>query len=491
MPADKRILLIFPKLGPYDNVIKDLPLSLLYVSRVAQKNGYSISLIDQRLHNNDWQQIIKGELDKGPVLAGISVMTGKPIKYALEVSKFIKKNSRVPVVWGGIHPTIMPDQTLENEYIDIIAKGDGEFTLYELADAMLDGRDISSVKGIGFKKNGVIVHTEPRPKTEEATLPIPDYGLVDFTNYTRFESKDRYFSLLTSMGCPHRCAFCYNNSFHKNKWRADPVDRTISHLRLIVDKYNPTYISVIDSDFFVDLGRVRELFETIEKLGWKLNYGFRGVRVDDMTRTSDELLALMQRVGVKHLHIGAESGSQKMLDLMHKDIKVEQTLEVNRRLKKFPGIIPTYNFFSGIPTETEDDIKGSTELILKLLDENPSAVITAYNQFTPYPGTELFDLAITHGLIPPNKLEDWVGFDQGTFATNSPWLTKKRKALLDMLYISTLFIDTKITSLFNSDSIKYRFLRLAAFIYRPFARLRLKYHFTAFFIEGCLKSIIK
>ena len=210
-----------------------------------------------------------------------------------------------------------------------------------------------------------------------------------------------------------------------------------------------------------------------------------------MVNMSDDLFSLMEKVGVRHLHIGAESGSQRMLDLMRKDITVEQTMEVNKRLKGFSGIIPTYNFFSGIPTETKEDIKCSTDLILKLIKENPNCLITAYNQFTPYPGTELFDLAVYHGLRPPQELEEWIDFDQGAFASNSPWLTNKRKKLLNMLYIATLFIDNKIPSLFTSNKLKYKFLRCAAFLYRPLARLRLKHHLTIFFLEGRFKSIIK
>lgn len=148
---NKNILLIFPKLGPYDNIIKDMPLSLIYASRIVEKNGFQVTIIDQRLHS-DWRRLVKDELERKPILAGLSVMTGGPIQYALEASKFIKDNSGIPVVWGGIHPTIAPDQTLENSFIDIVVRGDGEFTLHELADTLWHTGDISSIKGISFKR---------------------------------------------------------------------------------------------------------------------------------------------------------------------------------------------------------------------------------------------------------------------------------------------------------------------------------------------------
>lgn len=491
MVNKNRILLIFPKLGPYDRIVKDLPLSLIYAARMVQREGFEVALIDQRLQK-DWQKAVIGELRKCPLLAGISVMTGMPIAYALEISRFIKEHSRVPVVWGGVHPTIMPEQTIADNNIDIIVKGEGEFPLCELTKSFSEGvEDLSWVRGIGFKKDGKIIHTQPQVRSDNLDMPLPNYELVNFNDYSRFESKERYFSILTSIGCPHRCSFCYTVSFDKSRWIPEPIEKTIAHLQLVVSRYNPTYISIIDSDFFVDFVRVFKLFEFIERKKWKVKFGFRGVRVDDMMRVDNQLFSLMEKIGTRHLHIGAESGSQRILDLMQKGIKVEQTIEVNKRLRKFPSIIPTYNFFSGIPTETNEDIKCSTNLIMRLIKDNSSCIITAYNQFTPYPGTALFNLTLKHGLKAPKSLKEWISFDQSGFAKQSPWLTASQKGLLDMLYFVTLFVDNKIESLFISRKLKYKILRLISVLYRPLARLRLKYHITFFFVEGKVNRIFK
>lgn len=485
-----RLLLIYPRLGIYDRVVQDMPLSLIYAARIAQRKGFSVTIIDQRL-TPDWQGLIQDELKKAPLLAGISVMTGRPIASALEISKFIKDNSSVPVVWGGIHPTILPEQTLANKYIDIVVRGEGEIVLSRLAEALLRrDNSLAAIPGISFKQNNRIMHNPAGLPTDFNELPLPDYALVHFNEYTRFNSDERYFSLITSNGCPHRCGFCYSVSYDKRKWLPEPVERTIEHMEVALNRHHPTYFSVIDSDFFVDPGRVYKLFELIEKKGWKLKYGFRGARVDDLFKIDERLFSLMQSLGVKHLQIGAESGSQRMLDLMQKDIRVEDTIELNRRLRKYSGIIPAYNFFSGIPTETEDDIKLSTNLIMRLIKENPHCLITAYNQFTPYPGTALFDLAVKYGLKPPEALEEWIEFDQSSFASRCPWLSEKRKTLLDMLYVTTLFVDRKVTSLFTSRRLLYKILRILALLYYPLAKFRLRHHCTLFFLEGKLKRIL-
>jgi radical SAM superfamily enzyme YgiQ (UPF0313 family) len=201
----------------------------------------------------------------------------------------------------------------------------------------------------------------------------------------------------------------------------------------------------------------------------------------------DDFLQLMQMVGVRHLHIGAESGSQRILDLMLKKVKVEHIYEVNRRLARFPRLLPTYNFFSGIPTETKEDILSSVRMIFRLLEENPHCQISGFNQFTPYPGTELFDLAIEHGLKAPNDLEGWIDFDESDCAKINPWIDAERQRLLDTLYFTGFFIDYKFQSHFTGKSLKSRLLRLIAMLYRPAARLRFKHCFTAFPMEIALK----
>ena len=178
MMNKNRILLIFPKLGPYDQVIKDMPLSLIYAARIAQKEGFAVTIIDQRLIK-DWQKVIAEELKKEPILAGISVMTGKPIKYALEVSSFIKKHCDIPVVWGGVHPTILFEQTLANENIDIVVRGEGEKTLYELAASLLKNKaGLSSIKGISFKDGNRLIHNE-KDSIGEAIRGYFDTGYID------------------------------------------------------------------------------------------------------------------------------------------------------------------------------------------------------------------------------------------------------------------------------------------------------------------------
>jgi radical SAM superfamily enzyme YgiQ (UPF0313 family) len=487
----RKILLIHPKSGKYDAFVKDLPLGVLCAGRSAHQAGYDVEILDQRVEPA-WEKRLLNVLREGqPLLVGLSVMTGKPIQYALEISRLVKKISKTHVLWGGIHPTILSDSTLRNENIDFLIRGQGELPLLALAKALEnDPVSFSEVPALSYKANGQIVHNPVGKVPEFDELPDIPYALVDVSKYMRFESEERVFSVITSLGCPHQCAFCYSSSYSGRLWKPEKVDRTVSRLEEIIKKYKPDYLSVIDNDFFVDLNRAKALFEALEKKRWPVRIGFRGARVDELYRMSEDFLDLMQRVGVRHLHIGAESGSQQILNLMLKKVTTKQVFEVNRKLSKFPGLLPTYNFFSGVPTENIEDIQASISMIFQLLKENPHCQISGFNQFTPYPGTELFALSVEHGLKPPQNLEGWIDFDESDCAKNNPWIDSHRKRLLDTLYFTGFFIDNKFQTHFTGDSLRNRMFRFLAVAYRPLARIRFKYGITAIPVELALKRLI-
>jgi radical SAM superfamily enzyme YgiQ (UPF0313 family) len=425
-----------------------------------------------------------------PLLVGVSVMTGKPIQYALDVSRLVKKHSDAPMVWGGIHPTILPDSTLQNEAIDYLIRGQGELPLLELAQALeRHPQSLQGVASLSYKVNGKMIHNPMGRPPEFEELPDIPYDLVDVHKYLRFDTGERVFSIITSLGCPHQCAFCYSPLFSGRLWKPEKVEHTIARMEAILEKYKVDHFSVIDNDFFVDLRRTRAFFQALEKKRWPIKIGFRGARIDELHRMDEELLALMQRVGVRYLHIGAESGSQKILELMLKKVKTEQIFEVNRKLAKFPGLKPTYNFFSGVPTETLEDIEATIAMIFRLLRENPHCQISGFNQFTPYPGTELFNLSVKHGFEPPQNLEGWIDFDESDCAKNNPWIDSKRKRLLDTLYFTGFFIDHKFNEHFTGRSWKSRLIRTMVTMYRPVAMFRFKNRLTAVPVELALKRL--
>lgn len=486
----RKILLLYPKTGKYDAFVKDLPLGVLCAGRCAFDAGYDVEILDQRILPT-WKSRLLEVLDKeNPLLVGISVMTGRPIHYALELSRLVKKHSQVPVVWGGIHPTILPDSTIANDAIDYLIRGPGELPLLALAKALeSDPISLAQVDALSYKKNGQIIHNPMGKAPEFQDLPDIPYHLVPVDKYIRFDSDERIFSIITSLGCPHQCAFCYSPLYSGRLWKPEKVEHTVARMEQILKEYKPDHFSVIDNDFFVNLRRARALFEALEKKNWRIKIGFRGARIDELYRMDDDLLALMERVGVRYLHIGAESGSQRILDLMLKKVTTDQIYEVNRKLAKHPRLMPTYNFFSGVPTETEEDIAATVEMIFRLLEDNPHCQISGFNQFTPYPGTELFNLSIKHGLKPPQTLEQWTEFDESDCAKNNPWIDARRKRLLDTLYFTGLFIDNKFHEHYTGRNWKNWAVRQISTIYQPVAKCRFKHRFTGIPVELAAKRL--
>lgn len=482
------VLMVYPKAGRYEAVFKDLPLSLICAANIAYDKGYEIKLIDQRIDAN-WKKTLRKEIEKQPYFVATSAMTGFPIKYALEISKFIRQNSKVPIVWGGIHPTILPHTTLQNENIDIVVRGEGEETFYNLLLALKKKEDLKNVRGISYKENGKIVHNQNASAVDINKLPPIPYNLVNVNNYLRNGWDEKIFSIQTSRGCPHRCGFCFSPAYSNRYWRAESINKVMEHIRFIMSKYNPDYLYFADNDFFVNLKRARELFEEIKKEKIDVIFGHRGARIDELYRMDHEFLKLMEEINTRELHIGAESGSQRILDLMKKDMKVEHTPLVNKKLRKYPGLLPFYNFFGGIPTETPKELKQTTNLMLRLLKENPRAQVQMFNQFTPYPGTYLFELAKKYGFKEPKTLEGWIGFDLGEAAKLSPWMNKKTKKLFDMLYMTSFFVDDKMEFHLNSKELMFRMIRLVSRTYRPIARYRFKNHFTGFPVEVMMKDV--
>jgi len=468
----------------------DLPLNLLAISAPLVKSGYRVKIIDQRAEPG-WEGILLEELKQGPVCVGINCMGTHLISSALEASRIVKKNSDIPVVWGGQHPTILPEQTVWNEHIDIVVKGDGEETFLELVNAISNGSPFDKIKGIYYKQGGSIRANLPRaPFDLNNSSPLP-YHLVDMKKYTIRGPGYRIINFISSRGCTSKCSFCYHPG-HESSWRALSARETINNVERLNKEYGFNGIVFRDPNFFADTERGKAILEgLIEK---KLNAPFHTMQIKANTLFgfSDDTLKLLEKSGFCALGIGVESGSQKILKLLNKDIEIPQIISINQRMSRF-NINLRYNFMLGIPEETEDDLHQTVELYLKLIRENKRAtcIFTFYN---PIYGTELFNLLVKHKLKVPQSLEEWGCVSDGykKLSKNRPWVDSHRRLLLTNLYLCAMvgvFSARSKAFLFTNNSfwLVYSF-QLIAKLYSPFAKKRMKSFNFKFFIE---KYIVK
>lgn len=487
----KDIILIQPVCGKYDLFILDMPLSLLYIARMLLKEGYRVHILDQRTEKENTFQILQSLLEKQPLWIGLTVMTGEPVRHALHLAQFIREHSKIPIIWGGIHPTIMPEQTLQSPLVDYVIRGKGEISAVKLSKFFEGEAALSNVPGLSWMDAAQQVHHNLEDEAENwDELPMVPYDLVDVKKYFRVGFEKKVFSIMTSRNCPHRCTFCYNSSLKKKqRWMPDSLDYTKHQIDHILKHYRPEYLSFIDDDFFIDRKRAYEILTYLEGKAPEMKVGFRGARISDLVQLDDDFLDLMKRVNTRHINIGVESGSPRILKKIQKGITVEQTLEVNRRFAQRPSFTPLYNFFSGIPGETKEDIRLSAQLILQLVRENPYCQISGFHQYTPYPGNALFREAVQLGFPEPQSLEAWGELRFEDNAKNCPWIDAQRKRLLDTIYCMIYFVDKKYEMYFAKAKMLFKILLPLVWLYRPMAKMRLKHCFTAFPIEIFAKNL--
>jgi anaerobic magnesium-protoporphyrin IX monomethyl ester cyclase len=444
----------------------NLPLGLLSVATPLDVAGYKVKIIVQETEP-DWEATLLAELKTKPICVGITVMTGPQIWWGLKASEMVKRRSDVPVVWGGVHPSLTPRQTLENQYVDIVVQGEGEETFFELVGALANRRPLDKIMGIWYKDGGQIRQNQPRPFIDLNQQPPISYHLVDIKAHLETISGRRYLGIQTSRGCPFACAFCYNTCFNQRRWRALTAEQTLLRMKHMVDEYGVNGIRVRDDNFFVNPDRAHQILSGILQQKLDITWDKGDIRLDLLSKIDDDFLGLIERSGCRFLSIGIESGSQRILDILRKEIDVSQALPVNRRLAKY-NMIPKYQFLFGIPGETEADLAESAALMLRLVDENPKAR-EGLQVFVPYPGSELFDLAVQHGLAAPRKLEDWVAFSWSNRRPDYPWLSPEVARLIQTLSFCGVFLpgDRNLRPVSP-------FISLVARLYRPIARKRVR-----------------
>lgn len=262
----------------------------------------------------------------------------------------------------------------------------------------------------------------------------------------------------------------------KKRWVAHSASDVVRHISDLVQKYRPECISVYDDDSFVDLQRMKDILEGIRLQGVNVRIDFRGARVDEIDRMDDDYLKLMEDVGVGHLQIGLESGSQKVLDIIKKRTTVDQIHRINRRLAKFKKLRPVYNIFCGVPGESIEDLRETMVMVQKLVKDNPNCLTGFLANYKPIPGSELYAKALELGLREPQTLSEWADYDSVESDFYFPWYTKRYNEYIRFYQVVSYFIDNKIEKEMASAGLKSKAIRLAAKIYRPIAMWRLRHN---------------
>ncbi len=458
------------------------PMALIMASIYIYKK-YDVVIVDQRVEKK-WQSMMDDLLKNNPICIGITALTGTQIKEGLKVSK-IASDKGIPVVWGGVHASLMPEQTLHNPLIDYVVEGEGEHSFAELVEALAVKRSTKDILGIWTKEGGKISFGGTRPFSTLDDFPEIPYHLIDFQRYILPGSFGMTAVLFTSRGCPQRCEFCFNLKFNLSRWRAFSAERVFKDVENLRSKFPQIeHIQFMDDSFFVDLKRARQIAERMMEIDPPITWSVLGAHIRNLSRMDDEYLSFMQKSRLKEVLVGIESGSQRVIDLIRKNFKVEELISVNNRIGQY-GIRATYSFVSGFPGETDEDIKETIKVMFQLKKDNPNIVLGNIKPCVSYPGTALYEKAIKLGFKSPGNLEAWNKFVWGNYMNmDIPWVSRQRRWILSCLYYYTI--------LMNPDYmfIRSRLFTVASTILRPIAEWRVKSFNFKFPLEARIMSFV-
>jgi len=403
-----KILLVNPTIREWakPNV---LPLGIAYIASILRDKGHEVEVMDINAYR--WEKDVVEEKIRSAEfdIAGIGaiVTAYRYVKWLVEILK--KYHSEKKIIIGGSVGSSIPHVILERTEADIVCIGEGEITVIEIINAVQRKCNLSNVNGIWFKEDGKIYKNKSRPPIKDLdSLPLPAWDLFPMDIYLRNpvgapnrnkwidgsanKSVSLSMNLYAGRGCPYQCIYCYHD-FMGQRYRHRSPESVIREIRILYEKYKVTYFHFIDDEFVTNKTFVYEFCRLLKglskKIGQKITWGCAG-RVNLMT---EDLIKTMVDGGCILIGYGVESGSQKMLNLIKKKVTIEQAKNAIRLTKKYLEWADC-SFMMGYPGETKETIQETIDFC-KGLDLTPEVIFF----LTPYPGTELYSMALQQGKI--------------------------------------------------------------------------------------------
>jgi len=404
----------------------NVPLSLLAIARMV-RDDFNVRIFNAVVDSDYREEIL--EACENALFLAVSSMTCYQIRDGINVCAAVKKQyPDIPVIWGGYHPSTEPRQTLENPYIDIVIRGQGELAFREVAENLRDNRSLEGIPGISYKDNNQFKHNPDRNFTDLNDFPPLPYDMIDVERHVKgYKFGTRCLDYYTSQGCASGCSFCSEPHFCGRRWSGLLPGTVVSELEYLAKTYNIDTFMIRDSDFFLNVRRVKELCELLIEKDLDLRLTSVNGRMEQFSRISDDVLALGRKAGIHEVFFGFESGLQEALDAMNKGASVSQIKVCTDKCVKH-DIDIRGSFMVGIPgVDVKAEIKSTFDEIHNL--------ICAYGErgrlehldillsfFVPYPHTPLYETALKYGMRHLDRLDDWGDFDQFDFM--APWFPR-------------------------------------------------------------------
>jgi len=370
------------------------PLGILYLAAVLEKKSISVQVMDAALERFSIDETFKRIESLSPKIIGFSVCT--PDYRVIDQFAYLVKNRfpEVKIVMGGPHPTLDPEGVLSFSHIDFVIRGEGEYSFLEFCQAYLGGKEdqFRNILGLSFKENGNIIHNPDRPMIENLDeLPFPARHLIPlmkYRNYGRVYKRKPVGVMITSRGCPLRCIFCAHEIFGR-KYRFMGASRIVEEIKFLQEKYGVREILFREDNFTANRNRVFEFCDILIKE----NINITWMCLADANSITEDMAIRMKEAGCWHIGIGVESGNQEIINILKKNIRLEHVEKVFNFLHKV-GIKTLAFFMIGNYADTKKTIEDTIRFANQLNTDFAIFTIT-----TPFPGTELFEMAVRNHLI--------------------------------------------------------------------------------------------
>jgi len=395
------------------------------ILKAALKDKYNVKLLDANFNNFNEQELKDKILEYSPDVVGISCMSMEYKKSLIHTAQLVKGVLRdVPVVVGGIYPTLLPEEIICENGIDYVVMGEGEFRFDKLLQYLENKTfSIESIDGVAYKKNNGFIVQKVKYYIEDLdVVPFPDYSELDYQAYSSVATKYSHYThpmrfpygiTITSRGCPFDCIFCSSKKINGKKLRFRSAKSVLDEIDWLVNEYGIKEIIFYDDNLIINRKRIVEILEGLIERNYDLQWKPTSIAVYAL---DDDLLELIRKSGCYQLVLALESGTEEGLKIIKKPFRnIEKSQKVVAKAKSL-GFYLSANFVIGLPGETWEQIL-RTFHFAESLDIDFCTFCIA----TPLPKTELYEICKKNNLLVPNfsfNDESFTGFGRPSIRTS-------------------------------------------------------------------------
>lgn len=416
-PGDRKQ--VYQSLGEDYSAVEP-PFWIAAIAAYLRNNKYSVAIIDSNAENITPDETAQKVNKFNPRLSAVIVYGSQPsastqnMTIAGKICKALKEGTAGKVAIGGLHPSALPQKTLEEECVDFVIQGEGQQTLTSLIDVLRSGKDdYSKVPGLWYYNDKSIINNSKAasisnldkfyPIAAWDLLPMQKYKAHNWHCFDHIDQRMPYAAIYTSFGCPYNCIFCCINAlFGKPGIRYRSAKLVVEEITLLAERYGVKNIKIIDELFVLDENHYMKIVDLLLEKKLDLNFWVYA-RVDTV---KPENLAKMNKAGINWIALGIESANPDVRDSVAKRMRIQDVKSVVKSIQD-AGIRVIGNFIFGLPSDTPETMRQTLDLAKELNCE----FINFYSAMA-YPGSRLYEIAVKGNWQLPKA---WHAFSQHSY----------------------------------------------------------------------------